>query len=117
MTDALENLVDNAIRYSHAGGKVSVTLSVSAGKVHVEVADEGIGIDPVDLPRVFDKFYRGSLGNQESVRGTGLGLALVKAAVEAHEGTVDVQSEVGRGSRFVLTLPAGPEGENRCLGS
>ena len=108
MTDALENLVDNAIRYSPAGGKVRVELRSGEDQVHVQVCDEGIGIDPVDLPRIFDKFYRGGRGNLEDVRGTGLGLALVKAVVEAHGGRVDAESEVGRGSRFLLTLSSGP---------
>jgi two-component system phosphate regulon sensor histidine kinase PhoR len=107
MTDALENLVDNAIRYSPAGGKVRIELRSSEDRVHAQVCDEGIGIDPVDLPRIFDKFYRGGRGNLENVRGTGLGLALVKAVVEAHGGRVDVESEAGRGSRFILTLPSG----------
>jgi signal transduction histidine kinase len=65
------------------------------------------GDQTIDLPRIFDKFYRGGRGNLENVRGTGLGLALVKAVVEAHGGRVDVESEAGRGSRFILTLPSG----------
>jgi two-component system sensor histidine kinase BaeS len=69
------------------------------------VCDQGIGIAPDDLPRIFDKFYCGRRGDQQNVHGTGLGLALVKAAVEAHGGTVEVTSAPGQGSRFSLRLP------------
>jgi signal transduction histidine kinase len=105
MTDAMENLVDNAIKYSRAGGRVSVELHSDDTQVTAEVRDEGLGIDPADLPRIFEKFYRGSRGNREDVRGTGLGLSLVKAALDAHGGKVHVESKPAQGSRFILTLP------------
>ena len=72
------------------------------------MTDQGIGIDPQDLPRIFDKFYRARRGDRHDVRGTGLGLALVKATAEAHGGTVEVSSVPGEGSRFSLRLPLGP---------
>jgi signal transduction histidine kinase len=105
LTDALENLLDNAIKYSPAGTRVTVTAQAVDHSVLVEVCDEGIGIEPGDLPRVFDRFYRARHGDQHSVKGTGLGLALVKAAIEAHGGTVEVESRPGEGSRFSLKLP------------
>jgi signal transduction histidine kinase len=105
LTDALENLLDNAIKYSPAGSRVAVTARAADHTVRVEVCDEGIGIEPGDLPRVFDRFYRARHGDRHSVKGTGLGLALVKAAVEAHGGTVEVESRPGQGSRFSLQLP------------
>ena len=103
ITDALENLLDNAIKYSSSGTQVSVVVEMGEGQVCVEVRDQGTGIDPDDLPRVFDRFYRG----RQNVQGTGLGLALVKAAAEAHGGTVAVTSTPGRGSTFFLRLPVG----------
>jgi signal transduction histidine kinase len=106
ITDAIENLVDNAIKYSRSGTQIIVRLHAAADRVSVEVADQGIGIERDELARVFDKFYRARRGDLESVRGTGLGLALVKAAAEAHGGTVDVESEPGVGSRFTLQLPS-----------
>jgi signal transduction histidine kinase len=117
MTDVLENLIDNAIKYSPAGGRVSVELGAGDAQVTVSVRDEGMGIDPGDLPRIFEKFFRGRRGNQEDVRGTGLGLALVKAAVDAHGGTVDAESTPGKGSRFVITLPIRREEESDGPGS
>ena len=71
----------------------------------MDVCDQGIGIDPDDLPRVFDKFYRGRRGDLHNVRGTGLGLALVKAAALGHGGTVEVTSTPGQGAQFCLPLP------------
>ena len=106
IADAIENLVDNAVKYSQTQSRIVIHVHVDRGRVCVDVEDEGIGIDRDELPRVFDKFYRGRLGNRQNVRGTGLGLALVKAAVEAHGGSVDVSSEPGAGSRFSLRLPA-----------
>jgi len=103
ITDALENLLDNAIKYSSSGTQVSVVVGMGEGQVCVAVRDQGTGIDPDDLPRVFDRFYRG----RQNVQGTGLGLALVKAAAEAHGGTVAVTSTPGRGSTFFLRLPIG----------
>ncbi|MEK7753893.1 MAG: HAMP domain-containing sensor histidine kinase [Acidobacteriota bacterium] len=103
--DALENLVDNAIKYSPSGARVAVSVGAERGQVRVEVCDQGIGIEPADLPHIFDKFYRGRRGAEQSVHGTGLGLALVKAAVEAHGGTIEAASAPGQGSRFTVRLP------------
>jgi signal transduction histidine kinase/predicted transcriptional regulator len=105
IADALENLLDNAIKYSSAGTHVRVGVRVVEGQACVEVCDQGIGIDPADLPRVFEKFFRGRRGDQHNVHGTGLGLALVKAAAEGHGGTVEATSTPGRGSTFRLRLP------------
>lgn len=105
IADALENLIDNAIKYSSAGTRVSIAVRSHDGDVSVEVSDEGTGIDRDELGRIFEKFYRGRRGDAQSVRGTGLGLALVKAAVEAHGGRVEVVSEPGAGSCFTMRLP------------
>jgi signal transduction histidine kinase len=114
MTDVMENLVDNAVKYSKAGGRVSIEVHTDDENVIAEVCDEGIGIAPEDLSRVFEKFYRGSRGNREDVRGTGLGLSLVKAAVDAHGGKVQVKSTPGQGSCFVLSLPIHREEEENA---
>jgi signal transduction histidine kinase len=105
VSDTLDNLVDNAIKYSPKGGCITIRIEKRNGYLCVEVQDEGIGIDPDDLPRIFDRFYRGRRGDQQNVHGTGLGLALVKAAAEGHGGTVEVNSAPGQGARFCLRLP------------
>jgi signal transduction histidine kinase len=97
--------VDNAIRYSPAGGRVVIRVEKRDRYLCVEVQDQGIGIDKEDLPRIFDRFYRGRRGDQHNVHGTGLGLALVKEAAEGHGGSVDVSSVPGQGSQFCLRLP------------
>lgn len=112
IAEAIENLLDNAIKYSPANAPVSVSLSLADHDVRVEVCDQGIGIEKDNLPRVFDRFYRARRGDQHDARGTGLGLALVKATVEAHGGTVEVMSEPGKGSRFSLRLPLYNGGQN-----
>ncbi len=105
MSDAVENLIDNAIKYSPSGTRVVVAIEADNGRLSVSVTDAGIGIAKEDLPRVFDWFYRGRSGDLQDVRGAGLGLALVKATVEAHAGAVAVTSIPGKGSRFCLQLP------------
>jgi two-component system phosphate regulon sensor histidine kinase PhoR len=105
VADALDNLVDNAIKYSPEGGRIAIRIEKRDGNLCVEVQDQGIGIDPDDLPRIFDRFYRGRRGDQQNVHGTGLGLALVKAAAEGHGGVVEVTSAPGQGARFCLRLP------------
>ena len=105
--DAIENLLDNAIKYSPSGTEVSLHIRSKENEAHLEVRDQGIGIEKGDLPRIFDPFYRGRRGDKESVKGTGLGLALVKAAAEAHGGVIDVTSAPDGGSRFTLRLPLG----------
>jgi signal transduction histidine kinase len=105
ITDAIENLVDNAIKYSPPQTLVKLLIRRDDGHAYVEVRDEGIGIEHDELPRIFDKFYRGRRGDLRNVHGTGLGLALVKATMEAHGGAVDVTSEPGMGSCFRLRLP------------
>ena len=105
VADALDNLVDNAIKYSPEGARIVIRVEKREPYLCVEVQDQGIGIDKEDLPRIFDRFYRGRRGDQHNVHGTGLGLALVKAAAEGHGGRVEVTSAPGRGSRFCLRLP------------
>jgi signal transduction histidine kinase len=110
---ALRNLLDNALRYTHEG-EVSVRLWVEDGHAKVEVADTGPGIPGKDLSRIFERFYRVDRARSRETGGTGLGLSIVRHVVEQHNGWVQVESELGRGSRFVLTMPilrGAPAGE------
>lgn len=101
----LNNLVNNALYHTPEGGSVEVLASPSPGAVLVEVIDGGQGIPPEDLPRVFDRFYRGEKSRNRTTGGAGLGLAIAKGIVEAHGGQIGVESESGR-TRFYFTLPA-----------
>lgn len=105
---AVVNLLVNAIKYSSAGDTVTVRASVASSqngsRVHIAVKDTGCGISPEHLPRLFERFYRSDRARSRELGGTGLGLAIVKHIIQAHGGTVDVQSELGKGSEFVLTL-------------
>jgi two-component system phosphate regulon sensor histidine kinase PhoR len=103
----LVNLVDNAVKYNRDGGRVTVRLARADGEALIEVADTGIGI-PEDLqPRVFERFFRVDKGRAREEGGTGLGLAIVKHVAQRHGGTVELESEPGRGSTFRVRLPAG----------
>jgi signal transduction histidine kinase len=102
LRQALANLIDNAIKYTHAGGHVSVTARRDGAHVTIEVADDGPGIQPHDLPRIWERLYRGDQSRAE--RGLGLGLSLVRAIVQAHKGTVEVRSEPGQGATFVIRI-------------
>jgi signal transduction histidine kinase len=103
---AVSNLLDNAIRYSGEARDVQVTVGTDNGSAIVTVEDHGVGIPREEIGRVFDRFYRGRGELPRSIRGSGLGLALVKEIVEAHGGSVDATSEVGEGSTFRIKLPA-----------
>ncbi|HLF42180.1 MAG TPA: ATP-binding protein [Acidimicrobiia bacterium] len=102
---AARNLLDNAIRYTGAGGSVGAVLSTVNGEVVLRISDTGEGIPTRDLSRVFERFYRVDAARSRSTGGTGLGLAIVKHVVESHGGSVDVESELGRGSVFTVRLP------------
>ncbi|GAB6038869.1 hypothetical protein JCM15519_34280 [Fundidesulfovibrio butyratiphilus] len=99
----LANLLDNALKYSCPGGKVELRGRLEGGDVRVSVRDEGEGIPPEDIPRIFDRLFRGD--KSRTHRGLGLGLSLVRAVLKAHGGEIGVESEVGRGSCFTFTLP------------
>ncbi len=103
MRQVLANLLDNAVKYTAAGGKVEIGAHAGAKEVVVTVKDNGAGIDPVDLPRIFDRLYRGD--KSRTHRGLGLGLSLVQAVVHAHKGRIEVVSHPGRGCQFTLFLP------------
>jgi signal transduction histidine kinase len=106
LTQAVRNLVSNALRYGKDGGWVGVSAAAENGSVAIRVADRGRGIDSADLPRLFDPFYRGRSAASAQVHGAGLGLSLVRRIAEAHGGKVEVQSAVGEGSEFTLRIPA-----------
>jgi len=105
LEQAAANLIDNAIKYTPPGGRVDVEVKRSGDRAVLRVRDTGHGIAPDELPRIFDRLFRGDRSRAE--RGLGLGLSLVKAIVEAHGGSVEVASEVGHGSTFVVSLPVG----------
>ncbi|MHB8891855.1 MAG: sensor histidine kinase [Candidatus Limnocylindrales bacterium] len=103
------NLVGNALKFTLRGGEVRVTARIEGdGGARIEVADTGVGIHAAELPRIFERFYRGSEANEARGTGSGLGLAIVKSIVDMHHGTIEVESRVGHGSRFVVTLPRDP---------
>jgi two-component system phosphate regulon sensor histidine kinase PhoR len=105
LRDVLRNLLENAFKYSPAGGTVEVCAETIGDHTEVTVRDNGIGIAPADLPYIFDRFYRVESENTASVGGSGLGLYIVHALVRAHGGTIDVRSEPGAGTTFTLRLP------------
>jgi two-component system phosphate regulon sensor histidine kinase PhoR len=108
MTLVLLNLVDNAVKYAGDGGEVAVRLRRVPGAVALSVTDHGSGIALDEQRRIFDRFYRAQSARARNVRGSGIGLALVKHIAEAHGGRVEVDSALGRGSTFTVTLPAAP---------
>jgi len=103
---ALANLLDNAIKYTGPGGNVEVAAYQKEREAILTVKDSGMGISAEDLPRIWDRLYRGDKSRNE--KGLGLGLSLVKAVVRAHHGSVEVASEVGKGSVFTVSLPMAP---------
>jgi signal transduction histidine kinase len=108
---ALGNLLNNAVTYTPAGGKVSLSTSAADGRVELVVSDTGVGIPPEYLPRLFDRFLR--IPGQSDESGTGLGLAIVKEIVAAHNGEIAVESEPGHGTTIRITLPAASGSEGR----
>ena len=107
---AVINLVDNAIKYGSEGGEVKIIGERAGETVKVTVSDDGPGIDAAHLPRLFERFYRADPGRSRQHGGAGLGLSIVKHLVESMDGTIDVTSELGKGTRFVVTLPAATTG-------
>jgi len=105
---ALGNLVDNAVKYTPAGGKVELSLLAGEGHARIVVRDTGIGLDPADAARIFDPFVRLDAARSRDAGGAGLGLALVRAIVDAHGGAIAVDSTPGAGSRFTIRLPLAP---------
>jgi two-component system OmpR family sensor kinase len=101
------NLVDNALRYTPAAGEVRLSTGHDAtGNVRIEVRDTGPGIAPEDIPYIFDRFYRGDPSRARTTGSTGLGLAIARSILQAHGGTIEVQSAPGSGACFIVTLPA-----------
>lgn len=110
LVTALRNLIVNAISYSAPSTKVAVTTGVSGGWVTIAVTDQGIGIPPGEIDRIFERFYRVDPARSRNTGGTGLGLAIVKHVCANHGGDCDVWSRVGEGSTFTMRLPPGPGG-------
>jgi two-component system phosphate regulon sensor histidine kinase PhoR len=105
LSQVLVNLIDNALRFTPEGGSVTVTLDVDDGYAIVRVADTGMGIPYKDLPYVFERFYVADRSRTRGVSGAGLGLSIVKQIVEAHHGTVSVDSTLGTGTTFTVRIP------------
>ncbi|MEU5956724.1 HAMP domain-containing sensor histidine kinase [Streptomyces sp. NPDC047525] len=107
LRQAIGNLVSNAVRHTPEGGSVTISCRATLDAVVVEVADTGTGIDPDDLPHVFDRFWRADKSRTRATGGSGLGLAIVRQLVEGHDGTVTVRSTPGEGAVFTVRLPSG----------
>jgi signal transduction histidine kinase len=104
----LTNLIGNAIKFTPPGGSVSIVLRSHGDGARIDVTDTGVGIDASELPHIFDRFYRGSRANEARGSGSGLGLAIVRSIVDMHHGSIAVDSQLGTGSRFTVSLPRDP---------
>ena len=105
LKQVMYNLLSNSLKYSKINGEVLLTLKSEKHSIIIEVTDNGIGISEKDLPFIFERFYRSDESRDKNTGGTGIGLTIVKAIVEAHKGTIGVKSTLGEGSTFVLTFP------------
>lgn len=108
MARVIHNLLSNAIKYTAGKGRVVVTVEQVRGNVKITVSDNGLGIPAVDLPHIFEKFYRVQTKEHEQIEGTGIGLAIVKRIIEQHSGRISVTSEIGSGTTFTFYLPLVP---------
>ncbi|HEY9765379.1 MAG TPA: ATP-binding protein [Chroococcales cyanobacterium] len=110
----LINLVDNAIKFTPASGRVTLALAhlPAEDKIQVKVIDSGIGVPEIDRPRIFDRFYRVDKSRSRVTGGVGLGLSIVKDIIEAHGGSIRVESEINKGTTFFIDLPLHPHEEN-----
>jgi signal transduction histidine kinase len=100
------NLISNGIKYTAKGGSVHVSLDHAGKDIRFKVVDSGIGIPPSDIDRIFEKFYRIKTDETRTISGSGLGLSIVKGIVDAHRGSIHVESEVGKGTIFIVSIPA-----------
>ncbi len=108
MDEVFTNLISNAVNYSPDGGDVTIAAQCRPDYLEVRVSDQGIGIEPEEIAKIFEKFYRVKSPKTRQVIGTGLGLSLVRSIIEAHRGLVEVESRVGAGSTFKVFLPKAP---------
>ena len=106
LKQVLVALMDNALKYTPYEGTVSLSLTTSGNSAVVKVSDTGIGISPEDLPHIFERFYRADQSRSHDRGGSGLGLAIVESIVQEHQGSIEVESTPGKGSTFILKLPA-----------
>ncbi len=102
------NLVANAVKFTGRDGSVHVVVAPTELGARIEVTDTGVGIEPAELPHIFERFYRGSRANEARGSGSGLGLAIVRSIVDMHGGTIVVESQIGEGTRFTVELPRDP---------
>lgn len=105
LRQTFRNLIGNAIKYTPQGGEINVKAAVKSGQVTILIEDNGYGIPAADLPFIFNRFYRVRSGKASEVEGNGLGLAIVKSIISEHKGSINVESETGKGSCFSITLP------------
>ncbi|HMG03918.1 MAG TPA: ATP-binding protein, partial [Chthoniobacterales bacterium] len=110
---AVSNLVENALRFTPAGGTIQISIAVGPAHSEISVTDSGCGIGAEHLPRVFDRFYRAD--SSRSSQGSGLGLALVKSIMDLHGGSVVVESELNRGTAVTLAFPNGAPADPRAV--
>jgi signal transduction histidine kinase len=105
LEQVFNNLLENATKYTEAGGRIAIRATAIESSVEVRVEDSGIGIPPGDLPHVFERFYRADKARTRGQGGTGLGLSIVKHIVQSHGGTVCAESTYGKGTAIVFRLP------------
>jgi len=105
MTQVIDNILNNAIKYSPDGGKITVTMKTTDDQMILSISDQGLGIPKQDLPRIFDRFYRVERARSRAQGGTGLGLAIAKEIIKQHKGFIWAKSEYGMGSTFTIVLP------------
>jgi two-component system phosphate regulon sensor histidine kinase PhoR len=113
LQEVIYNLLDNAVKYSKAGGTVFLRAEPNGESVRISVADQGVGIPQADLPRIFERFYRSDKARSRELGGTGLGLSIVKHIVQLHGGTVEAESELGKGTTISVVLPIGRDASHK----
>jgi len=109
LQEVIYNLLDNAVKYSQPGGTVFLRAEIDGDRVRISVADQGVGIPEADLPRIFERFYRADKARSRELGGTGLGLSIVKHIVQLHGGTVEAESQPGKGTTISVLLPVNRE--------
>jgi two-component system phosphate regulon sensor histidine kinase PhoR len=105
ITSVIYNLIDNALKYSKGNPNINIELASISGELQLSVSDKGIGIEADYIDKIFDKFFRVPSGDHHNIKGYGLGLSYVAEVVRKHNGTIQLETELGKGSRFIIKLP------------